>query len=369
MNPNEGTDLESVRQLAERFAGKELEPKVLEFENYPYAPFNQAALEVAEELGFLCLILPEERGGSGMGMRALCEILREVAAVDAGIAAVIFVSNLARSALFRWGAPEGLDPVDSASLIAFPVYELPRDLPRNLVAEKKGDGYLLSGSVEYLALAPVAGALLLPVQVKGTDRIGFFVADPKTEGIRVGEPVLSLGLRTCPAADVSFDRVTLPEGNLLCEDADSGYPLLAASFGPAAAALAVGVLTGSYEAAMQYARDRYQGGRMIVDYDQVRLMLANMAVIAETGRALVDCMALAVENDDPGPLSDAGLILITEQTSRAATDGVQVLGGYGYMQDYRQEKRMRDAKQIEAIFGAAPAKRLELMAKLLKQEP
>jgi len=80
-------------------------------------------------------------------------------------------------------------------------------------------------------------------------------------------------------------------------------------------------------------------------------------------------MALAVENGDPGSLSEAGLILITEQASRATTDGVQVLGGYGYMQDYRQEKRMRDAKQIEAIFGAAPAKRLELMAEILKQEP
>jgi len=236
MNPNEGTDLQSVRQLAERFAGKELEPNVLEFENYPYAPFNHAALEVAEELGFLCLILPEDHGGSGLGMRALCEIIERVAAVDAGIAAVIFISNLARSARLRWGAPKGMDPTDSTPLIAFPVYELPSDLPRTLIAEKKGDGYLLSGTVEYLALAPVACTLILPAQLKGTDRIGFFAADPKSEGIRVGEPVLSLGLRTCPAADVSLDRVTLPENTLLCEDTDSGYHLLAAGFGPAAAA-------------------------------------------------------------------------------------------------------------------------------------
>jgi alkylation response protein AidB-like acyl-CoA dehydrogenase len=97
-------------------------------------------------------------------------------------------------------------------------------------------------------------------------------------------------------------------------------------------------------------------------------MLVNLEVIAESGQALVRAMAAAVDAGNGFPLSSAGLILLSEQASRVTADGVQCLGGYGYMEEYGQEKRMRDAKQIEALFGAAPAKRLELMEEILRRE-
>jgi len=315
----------------------------------------------------LQILTPEERGGLGQGMTAFCEVLSALARSDAGFAAVVFIHTLAQSALLKWGGKALIDRHLPSSLLAFPAYVLPTDLPRDLAAEKKGDGYSLRGKVEFLPLAPVADALIVPAQVKGSEA-AFFLVETKAQEVLMSEPVMSLGLRNCPVADVEFNGVELPAANLLCANAEAVYPGLAAHFRPAAAALAVGVVAGSYEAAKAYAKERYQGGRMIVDYDLVRLMLVNMAVIAESGRALVSSMARAAEEQRPWPLSDAGLILLTEQASRAVSDGVQCLGGYGYMQDYGQEKRMRDAKQIESIFGAAPAKRLELMSDILRQE-
>jgi alkylation response protein AidB-like acyl-CoA dehydrogenase len=254
---------------------------------------------------------------------------------------------------------------NATALTAFPVYELPSDPAPEVSAEQHDSGYVLRGTAEYLALAPLATVLIVPAQVQETGKAAFFMLSPQTPGVKVGAPVLSLGLRTCPVADVELEAVRVPAEALLCGDAAAAYPPLASRFRPAVAAMALGTLRASYRAARQYALERHQGGRMIIEHDLVRLMLANMAVIAETGTALVECMALAADQGRPGTLSESGLILLTEQASRAASDGVQALGGYGYMQDYGQEKRMRDAKQIESIFGAAPAKRLELADRIL----
>ncbi len=362
------SDLQAFQELADRFAKKELSPKAIELDDYPYSGFNDTALRVAEEVGLLRLLVPETLGGSGQGMAVFCRILESLSRTDASFAAVLLIHALGQSALLEWGTAPIIDRYLRSALLAFPAYILPSDLPRSLSAEKKGAGFILQGKVEYLALAPIAKALVLPAEIKESSQVAFFVVDARAKGVSVSRPVLSLGLRNCPEADVEMSGVEIGAENLLCANAEDAYPALAARFRPAAAALSVGVVAGSYEAAKNYAKQRFQGGKMIVEYDLVRLMLANLAVVMESGRALVQSMAAAVDEKRPWPLSDAGLILLSELASRATTDGVQILGGYGYMQDYGQEKRMRDAKQIEAIFGAAPAKRLDLIGDLLRQE-
>ncbi len=362
------SDLQAFRDMAARFAKKELEPKAIELDRYPYSQFNEGALKAARETGLLQVMLPQEYGGTGQGMAALCEILFSLAQADASFASVVFLNTLAQAALLKWGPKEVIGKYLDSLLIAFPAYDLPSDLPREIQAEKKGEFYSLAGKVEYLALAPVAEAMIVPAQVKGSEGVALFILDAKAAGVSTGEPLMSLGLRNSPVADVELNNVEVPAINLLCSDAEEEYPALAANFRPAAAALAVGVAAGSFDAARKYARERYQGGHMIIEYDQVKLLLASLAVTAEAGKALVAGMAAAADEQRPWPVSDAGLILLTEQAARATTDGVQVLGGYGYMEDYGQEKRMRDAKQIEGFFGAAPLKRLSLMEDIIRQE-
>ena len=361
-------DLQPFRELAERFARKELESKVLPLDDYPYTEFNNAAVQAAGEVGLLKAMVPESYGGIGQGMPVLCQILTLLAQTDASFAAVIFINTMAQTALLQWGSQALVDKYIQSPLMAFPAYDLPSDLPRDLTAEKKGDRFEIKGKMDFLPLSPVAEALILPVQMKGKDGIAFFLVDARAKGVTISDPVLSLGLRNCPVADVELDGVDVPQENLLCVSAEKEYPFLAAYFRPAATALTVGVVDGSYQAAKAYAKDRYQAGKVIIDHDQVRLLLANLAVIAESGKTLVKSMAQAAEDKQSRPLSDAGFILLSEQASRATSDGVQVLGGYGYIQDYGQEKRMRDAKQIESIFGAAPAKRLEMMQDILQKE-
>jgi len=365
MTPASKTDLQAFRDMAERFAKNELAPKAVDLDNYPFKEINKEALEKARDTGLLSVTLPEEHGGVGQGMEVLCETLLALARADGSFAAIVFANALAQSALLAWATDEQVGKLAS-SLVAMPAYDLPNDLQRGMKAEKKGKGYSLSGKVEYVTLAPIAEAMILPAMVG--DKVSMFLVDADNKGVSLSEPVISLGLRGCPAADVELDKVSVGADALICSDAESEFPKLVAGLRCGAAAMAVGVLEGSYQGAKDYAKERYQGGQMIVDYDMVRMMLVNMAVLAESGKELVSSMARAADQDRPWPISDAGLILLTEQAARATTDGVQCLGGYGYMEDYGQEKRMRDAKQIENIFGSAPAKRLELMADILRQE-
>ena len=362
------SDVASFRDMAERFAKKELEKNAVELDNYPFKKFNEEALKSAHETGLLSVTLPEEYGGVGQGMEVLSAMLMELARADGSFAALVFMNALSLSALSKWADKKVVEKFSSSTLIGFAAYDLPTDLPTELVAEKKDGGYILTGNVEYVTLAPVADAVIVPALLKDSDQTVFFIVDLKTNGVSVSDPVVSLGLRGCPAADINFSNVSVDTENLICEDAATDYPILAANFRAPLAAMSVGVLEGSYQAAKTYAKDRYQGGSMIIEYDMVRQMLVNMAIISESGKALVKTMAQKADEGRPWPISDAGLILLSEQASRATTDGVQCLGGYGYMEDYGQEKRMRDAKQIENIFGAAPLKRMELMEDILRQE-
>ncbi len=363
-------DLKGFYDLAERFAKKELEPKALALDHYPYSEFNRQALAAAAEVELFQLTLPESLGGSGQGMTALSLVLSRLAQADASFAAVVFVQTLAQAAIVKWASKETAEKYLKKAgalprMIGFPLYAPVSDIPLEVKAEKNNGGYLLKGKFSYLALAPVADFLIIPAEVPGSGKASFFIVEKKSAGLKMSEPVLSLGLRNCPVADLELLGVKAGPENLLGQEGQAGdeYDKFCAAFGGPLASLSLGVLIGSYHAAVSFAKDRYQGGKQIIDHDQVRMMLANMAVLIEVSGAACMSASRAVDEGKDPAASFASGIFVTDAVTRATTDGVQCLGGYGYIHDYGQEKRMRDAKQIQALFGPAPLKRLEFLSK------
>jgi alkylation response protein AidB-like acyl-CoA dehydrogenase len=299
-------------------------------------------------------------------MAALCEVLYALAREDASFAAVLLIDALARSTLMACGQPEA---ARADGLIGLPAYDLPHDPQRDLIATATDDGFTLTGRVEYVTLASIAGALLLPTTL-ADGGIGLFLVDAGNVGLTISPPVISLGLRGCPLADVTLAAVRVRPDRLLTRDARRDFAAAVIPYQAAAAALAAGIADGSFHAARAYTAERYQGGKMIIEYDMIRQMLAGIAVAAATGRALFRAMAGAADGSEgdqreAASLLASGFILAAEQASAVTTDGVQCLGGYGYMEDYGQEKRMRDAKQVQGLFGPAPARRLGLLAGIL----
>lgn len=369
---NLSAELTAIAETADRFARRDLAPRALDLDHYPFSPFNQPSIDAGHAAGLFGVNLPEDLGGAGLGMAALCETLFSLARHDASFAAVVLADSLARSLLLALGRND--DARLSNQLIGFPIYDLPHEPQAGVIARREPDAFVLSGTVESVALAPVAAALILPALLDG--RPALFLAAPDAAGLKLAEPLVSLGLRGCPAADVGLIGARLPGDGLLTKDAVGTLTAVCAPYRAAATAIAAGISEGSFQAARAYAAERYQGGRMIIEYDMVRQMLAGLAVASRTGQAIFRQLARMAEpgppsNSEPAKIaavpgfSESGFLLAADQAAQAATDGVQCLGGYGYMEDYGQEKRMRDAKQCQGIFGPAPLRRLKLLDDIL----
>lgn len=332
-----------VVALSREFAAREIADAVKEDDRYPDAPFHESLYDKVREVGFLSLLLPEELGGAGCTAGVLAEVLAVISETDASVAAVVLSQAFAHRVLL--GAGRG-DLAGDGGLIAATLYEDPLDLPAGIVARRAGDSCVLSGDIDYVVLAPVTSSFLLPAMLDGEEAV--FLCG-KGAGVAVGESLLTLGLRACPVADVRLEKV---EGTLVAagDAARTAYREAVEDLRGPVAAIHAGIMAGSLQEATAYARERYQGWKQIIDHGQIRAYLGRMTASAEVARELFRAAADGQSEED-GLLPSSVQVIVGEMAVESTTNGVQVLGGSGYMDDFGQAKRMRDAKQAQGIFG------------------
>lgn len=361
--------LAEFEHAAQTFATKELAGRVEANDRHPFAPLFDSTVERAWESGFFSVMLPEAMGGIDAGIGVLCTLLDRISQVDASLAGMMLTTALAQRITLAAGAqlPEASDA--RHTLIACPAYIDPAreaELPR---ARLEGAHATLSGELRYLTLGGIAATALVPARVQGEPGYQWFlVALDGSAGARCSEPVVSLGLHACPSVDVTFDAAAATPLGAPGSGA-THFSAAAREVRLGAAAIAAGLLKGSLAEALAYARERSQGGRRIVDWSEVRMMLANMAVQARVADLCLTqaCAAVAAGAPDADELAAAATLHIQQQACEIVNDGVQLLGGNGYMKDYGQEKRYRDARHVQSLFGAAPLRKLDLARALIER--
>ncbi len=357
-----GEEIKMLSEMALKFARKELRELAEPADHYPDSPYIDKVVAKAEAEGLLSLVAPEEFEGMG-SLSALGAVLYETGQVYASFGAILLVHSAAQSFVLAAGSDATKKKFfGKKGLTAFPLYDEIPDWGAGVEAKKTKGGYTLDGEARFIPLAPVAERLVLAARC-GESPIVFLV-EKGAKGLKVGAPLVTLGLRACPVADVSLKGVKIAKADILAEGEAAGRLIEGETsrlFGPASA-LSAGVAEGSYQEAMEYAKERYQGGKNISEHQQVRIMLADMAADARRGldSAAAICRA-ADEGVDPDARARTAFIQTTDASARACIDGVQLLGGYGYMQDYGQERRMRDSKQVQLILGRNDMHRLALM--------
>jgi alkylation response protein AidB-like acyl-CoA dehydrogenase len=306
-----------------------------------------------------------------MGTIELCLMLESISRTDASLAAVIFTDTLAKEIVYRARGtlllqellPDACDY--NNTLFGFPSQADPSEC-KALTAAKVAEGvYALDGTADYVVLGGIARHAVLPARTSQGE-YSFFLVDLSSPGVALSGPVASLGLHACPAADVTLEGAR----GLLVGDEGEGAVYterVSGRMSAAAAAMSLGVMQGSFEEAVAYAQERQQGGREIVNWSEVRRMLARMAVKVKVADMVVSQACHAAQENLPGwEIGAMAAALFTGETSIGlTTDGIQVLGGNGYMEDYGQEKRFRDAAQIRSLLGHAPLRELHLMGKVL----
>ncbi|MBW1989580.1 MAG: acyl-CoA/acyl-ACP dehydrogenase [Deltaproteobacteria bacterium] len=354
------------------FATKALLPDREEHDHFPFGPFWEKALEQALDLGFFHVALPESMEGMGEGVSNLCVLCDRIAQVDASMAAVLFTNAFAQRLLAAAGEGKVLAELSSQTeakkvLAAFPVFNNPGEIKHVAEAKKEKGKWRLSGRVPYVVLGGVASRAVVPAEEKGGDGYGFYLVSTGSPHITVSEPVFSLGLHACPAVDMEFDNApATPVGGP--DQGASLFRQVADSLQLAAGAMASGIMKGSFKEALDYSKKRRQGGRRIVEWSELARILADMSIQAKVADMSLARACQAADNGEPAweQAAAAAAINAVYAACRVTTDGIQVLGGVGYMKDHGQEKRFRDAKQVQALLGLSPLRKIKYLRRMVR---
>ena len=366
---------DTIRELAE----DRIAPRAAEIDRT--GEFPEDIRQLLAEHDVLALPYPVEHGGLGADLLTQCLAIEQIARACATSSLILSVHALAALPLLLAGTAEQkarLFPnlASGRTLAAFALTEPEAGSDAAALrtrAIREGDGYHISGTKRFITNGSVAG-LITVFAVTDPDaprhkRMSAFAVEVPADGFRVARLEHKLGIRGSPTAELTFDGVRVPETNLIGAEGQ-GWELAMATLDrsrPGIAAQAVGIAQGALDVAAQYARERKQFGQRIGEFQMIQAMLADMDARTEAARQLTYKTCTEVEAKSPDASRWAAIAkLIAGDTAVAVTsDAVQVLGGYGYTDDYPVERMMRDAKITQIYEGTQQIQRLVIARSLL----
>lgn len=232
-------------------------------------------------------------------------------------------------------------------------------------AVREGDDWVLNGTKQFITNANVARSILVKAVTEpdaGTDGISTFIVDPTADdGIEITHVWEKMGLNASPTCEVAISDLRLPDDRLLGDVGDGWSQTKETLQGGriGIAALSVGLGVGAFEAAKQYSVEREQFGQPIAKFDAVRDMIVEMDRSIERARLLTRRAAVAYDaGRDVTKASALAKLDASECARTVAEDAVQVLGGYGYTEDFSPQRFFRDAKLMEIGEGTSEIQRL-----------
>ena len=182
-----------------------------------------------------------------------------------------------------------------------------------------------------------------------------------TSGVSAGPAERKMGMRASVTAQMIFDGAQVPADHLV-GDEGGGFAIALAALDAGRlgiAACATGLAQAALDTAVGYALQRRQFGRPIIEFEGLSFLLADMATGVEAARALYLAAARRKDTGQPFTAQAAMAKLFASDTAmRVATDAVQVLGGYGYVEDFPAERYLREAKMLQIVEGTNQIQRL-----------
>ena len=364
-------ELGLLAKAASEFAKKQLAPDREENDKFPFGSFFDGVLDKAFGVDFFHILLPESMNGMNQGLSALAVTLDHICQEDSSLGGILFTTAAAQELLFAAGAAAELESIAACTavrefIIGMPVFNNPAEVKHLAQFKKAGDTYTLSGDLEYMVLGGMARQAVIPASAPGSSKFSWFLVNLDQNGVTKSEPILSLGLHACPAVDLSFANA---KATLIGEEGKGAeyFEKMADRMHAAAAAMSLGIMKGSFKEAFDYAKKREQGGHTIINWSEVKMMLSNMAIKITNAEMILERVCKSVDNLEPRweARARAAALHIQDMACDLTTDGIQLLGGVGYMKDFGQEKRFRDAKHIQALLGIAPVKKIRFIENMI----
>jgi alkylation response protein AidB-like acyl-CoA dehydrogenase len=241
-----------------------------------------------------------------------------------------------------------------------------------MTAVRKGNSWVLNGTKTFCTnghYADCVVVLAVTDRTAHTHGISAFVVEKDTKGFRPGKKENKLGLRASDTAELIFEDCVIPAENLLGMEGQGFTDAMKVLDGGriSIAALSLGMAEGAYECALKYSKQRKQFGKAISDFQAIQWKLADMAT--EIDAAMLLTMRAASMKDagmKTTQESSMAKLFASEVAVRCANEGVQILGGYGFIKDYPAEKFYRDVKLCTIGEGTSEIQRLVIARQLLR---
>jgi alkylation response protein AidB-like acyl-CoA dehydrogenase len=363
-----------LQAAAKDFAAKMIKPKAAEIDASGRFPF-ELAREIGKR-GYQGLPYPADCGGSGAGYLSYALALEPLCRASMTVGAIMAINTVPEEAIFRFGNDEQkkrlLTPLtrgEKLGSIAFTEAETGSD-PRAITttARKSGDGYIVSGQKQFVALAPAANLALVFARGRG-EGLAAFVVDTAAEGYNLREPCPTMGLKGLGTSVVYLDDVKVPAENLLGKGGQ-GFDILleAISLGRLGVAVeAVAVAQAALDISLDYAKQRKAMGQPIAKLPSIQWHLAEMASRIEAARLLVYKTAFSRDQGQDIKYDSSLAKLFASRIAVEVTSmAMQIGGSYGTMTSMPLERLYRDAKMTELYVGVSEIQRNIIAERLIE---
>ncbi len=361
-------------ELTRELADKELRPVAAAAEHD--GRFPRQAFRILGRSGLLGLPYPEQFGGGGQPYEVYLQVIEELAAAWLTIGLGVSVHTLACFPIATAGSgqqrEQWLPELLSGELLGAYCLSEPQSgsdaAALRTRAVRAGDGYLVDGVKSWISHAGHADFYTLFARTSGEpdgrDRargISCLHVPAGTAGVDAAPAERKMGMRASVTAQMIFAGARLPADHLVGPEGGGFAVALAAldSGRLGIAACATGLARAALDAAVSYARERRQFGRPVIEFEGVSFLLADMATGVEAARSLYRAAAARKDAGLPFSTQAAMAKLFASDTAmRVATDAVQVLGGYGYVEDFPAERYLREAKALQIVEGTNQIQRM-----------
>ncbi len=357
-----------IQQTAREFAAREIWPVAGQYDKEERFPTEIA--EKARELGLFNLTVPEEYGGPGLGAMDLALVTEQLAWGCVGIGGVISLNSLPGDVLQVAGSDDQkrtyLGRLVDSEYGAYAVTEpgAGSDVAGlNTRAVRRGNEYVLNGSKVWISNAPLSSFFTILAKTDpeaGYRGLSFFLVERDAVGLEVGNPLPKLGQKAGPASEVFLNEVVVPKSALLGNEGD-GFRIAMQVFDrsrPMVAAFAVGLLQRCLDESLGYAKQRRTMGQPIIAHQAIGHKVAEMQMRTEAARLMTYQAAWMLDAGKRNTLqASCAKAFAADAAMWAATETVQIFGGYGYSQEFPAEKLFRDAKVLQIYEGTSEIQR------------
>jgi alkylation response protein AidB-like acyl-CoA dehydrogenase len=366
--------MQELLDLTRELADKELRPAVDAAERT--GTFPREVFRLLGRSGLLGLPYPERWGGGHQPYEVYLQVVEELARAWLAVGLGVSVHTLTCFPLATAGTPQQqerwLPGMLGGELLGAYCLSEPQSgsdaaaLATRAVAD--GDGYRVDGVKAWISHAGQADFYTLFARTSGEPAgperargISCLHVPASTGGVSAGPAEHKMGMRASVTAQMIFDGARVPADQLIGGEGN-GFAIALAALDAGRlgiAACATGLAQAALDTAVGYARERRQFGQPIISFEGLSFLLADMATGVEAARALYREAARRKDAGQPFTKQAAmAKLFATDTAMRVATDAVQVLGGYGYVEDFPAERYLREAKVLQIVEGTNQIQRL-----------